>query len=108
MRTLDDKSIASLGLAGVVVWQVHSAYSSTAPSLADLRDSHRDTTASRQALLDCDVLVGGLTFAAGGLAWWATGSVVPMLLIAASFLAVAGYYHVVLHGPTVQAIETGA
>lgn len=105
---LDGRDVAALSLAGLVVWQVHSAYTSTAPSLADLRDAHRDDTGSRQALMDCDILIGGLVVASGAIAWWATRSVVPAVLVALSFVAVAGYYHTVQRAPTVAAIETGA
>jgi hypothetical protein len=107
MAELTPQTLAALGLTGVAVWQVHGAYTSTGPSLHDLRNASMFDTSVRQSLMDCDVLVGILAVASGGLAWYVTRSPVPAIVILSSFLLVSGYHHLVMHGPTVEQIETG-
>lgn len=106
-REITGSTLGAIGLATAAIWKISEQYQNTAPSMKELRGSDRNSTELRQALMDTDVLTGILVLGAGGLAWSLTGSPVPLAIVAATYLVVCCYHHLVLRGPTPVEIETG-
>ena len=106
-REITATTLGAIGLATAAIWKISEQYQNTAPSMHDLRAGDRDSIPLRQALMDTDVLTGILVIGAGGLAWALTGSPVPLAIVAATYLVVCCYHHLILRGPTPGEIETG-
>lgn len=97
---MKENTVVSVALVGFALWETANAYGQFAPSLSDMREAKGFDVCSRQQLLDCDVMVGGIAFMAGGLASWLSRSWLPLLVTIAGFLWISGYHHLVLRGPT--------
>jgi hypothetical protein len=91
----------TIGVLGLGSLQIVNMYMNAAPSLDTLRHRGQDDNRARQELLDADLLVGGLAAGILGLAYWTTGSVIPVLIIGGILTLTMGWYHLILASPTV-------
>lgn len=103
----DGAMMGAAAITGFAVWELGQMYCRMAPELSEIRDTHCDSTAMRQRVLDADMCVGGLALLAGGAASWLSQSWVPIVIVAAAMLWVSYYYRAVLNGPTPHQIDGG-
>jgi hypothetical protein len=96
---MDEKALGAAAIVGMAIWEIAKTYNNNAPSLSSLRNAPFDT-ASRQQLLDADMMVGGLAFLAGVTGSWLAKSWIPLLVVVAAFAWMCCYHHMVLKGPT--------
>lgn len=99
------ESSVAVGVVSVGVWSLYTNYTGTAPSLADLRNTHPHDTTKRQQLLDCDMLVGATALLGGIAISVLMKNVVPLLLAVLSFTVLSYYHHAALAGPTPTMID---
>lgn len=93
-----DTTVALAAAAGGV-WAIHSAWSTSAPSLADLRGAGPDDVTMHTQLRDCSILVGGLALLAGSVVSIAVHRIWPVLLMGAAFALLWWTHHAALTGP---------
>lgn len=91
-----------VGALGVGMFQIAGLYEGTAMSVSELRAASPNDVHSREALMDADIIVGGLTAVAAVLSSWATESVWPIILFGSAFITVAGWHHIVLNTPSTK------
>lgn len=97
------EAAAAAGVITFAVWQLHTAYTNTAPPLADLRNAARDDDATLLHLLDADATVGAVAGIAGVAASVLTRSWVPVGIVALTYGALVWYHHAALNGaPPIQ------
>jgi hypothetical protein len=104
MNTRTELGVA-LSLAGFGVYELYKCYRDVAPDLDTLRNAPAHDTYTRQGLRDADVMLGGLAVLAGGAASVLSRSPWPLLIVAAGFVWVSGYHHVIAGGATVPQID---
>lgn len=84
---------------GIAVVQIVNIYRETAPPLREIRCATPEDFASRQLLLDADLLGLIIVVCVGGGAAFLTRRFYPVVLAAASLLMISVYYRSVLKSP---------
>jgi hypothetical protein len=95
----------AVALTGFAVWELFDTYTTLAPSMSELRGTHRDDTGARQRLMDADMCVGGIAVLAGSAASYLSRSWIPLVLVTVALGWVSWYHHAALAGPTPRQIE---
>jgi hypothetical protein len=95
----------AVALTGFAVWELFGTYTTLAPSMETLRETHKDDTSARQKLRDADMCVGGIALLAGSAASYLSRSWVPLALVTGALAWVSCYHHVALEGPTPRQID---
>lgn len=84
---------AAVGIVGFAIFSLHSQYSSVAPKLSELRNTHSEDIETAQQLMDADFSVGMLALAAGASISIISRSWEPFIMIGGGFLLVSYLYH---------------
>ena len=92
------EAAAAAGVITFAVWQLHTAYTNTAPSLSDLRDADPHSGEFLH-LIDADITVGMVAAIAGVSASLLTKSWVPVGIVSLAYGALVWYHHSALNGP---------
>ena len=90
---------------GIAVVQIVNVYRETAPSLREIRCATPGDFASRQLLLDADLLGLIIVVCVGGGAAFLTRRWYPLLLAGAALLTMSVYYRSVLKSPNLGMIS---
>lgn len=95
--------IAVVALLGFAIWETRKAYVDSVPKLASLRDAKPDSDDHfrlAQQTLDGDITTGLVALVAAITASYLTHSLIPFVLIGATYLALCYYHHSVLNAPS--------
>ncbi len=84
---------AVVGLAGFELWKL---WSTTAPSLSDMRANARDDIAIRQRLLDAEMTVGALSLVLGTAFSVLLGNGTPLIIMVMMFATFSFMYRWIL------------
>lgn len=95
MKPVVEEGVAFAAL-GVAVVETLKIYMDTAPTLRDLRAAPADNFASRQLMLDADILGLIVVLALGGGGALLVRKWYPLLLAGAALLMISAYYRQVL------------
>ena len=87
-----------VGVLGLGTLQIVSLYTSTAPSLQELRDAEPGDDRARQQLMDANIIVGTTTLIIAAMAAAVLNSGWPLLLFVGGLGLVMLWHHLVLYG----------
>jgi hypothetical protein len=97
---------AAIAVISFGILEVFRLYTTTAPSLADIRRAPKSDWYTAQALVDANVMTGILVFVMGGASLILMRRTYPVILLALTFALIAWYYNAVFEGPSnVREIE---
>lgn len=85
-----------VGVFGIGAMQIASYYEQVAPSLQEVRDARHADVRVRQQLLDANLQVTALAIIFGGLGWYATKDITPLVISLAIVGLVAVWRSMVL------------
>lgn len=98
MLKLDPGTAAAV--IGVGAFEVWKAWQSSAPSIRECRDSHRDDINTQQQLLDACTTVGGMSLVIGGTMSLLMRQWEPLAIMFIVFGALALIHYSVLEAPS--------
>jgi hypothetical protein len=90
-----DHSLA-VGVVGLAGFQLLQAWNANAPSLAEIRDAPPGDLATKQKLVDADIMVGGVVAVLGVTFAVLTHDTTALIIMGVLFGSLAAWYHAVL------------
>lgn len=87
---------AATAVVGLAVFQLWTAWTNNAPSLAEAREAEPGDASVRQKLIDADLLVGGLAVMVGAVLAVMTRDMTALLLMLVVFGCLSMWHHAVL------------
>lgn len=101
MAVSETGQLAAAAISGFGIWQIASMFQNAAPKLSELRTAAPDDAKKQQDLNDAAMMTAAIGLLAGGIASYASKSMLPILIIGAVWGILVTVHYRVLKGVSV-------